>query len=70
MNMIMSSLKTKFLRFLKNRKGLSLVEYALVGALVSVASIATLTTLGAEVSGTIANLGTAMSNAKGRIPTT
>ena len=53
----------------KSRSGLSLVEYALVSGLVSAIAITTLTTLGEEVSGAIENIGTAMTNAKNKVPT-
>lgn len=68
-HMMMRFFAEKLRQLGKSRAGLSLVEYALVGALVSVAAIATLTTLGEEISGTVENLGTAMSNAKAKVPT-
>lgn len=69
LHMIMRLFAEKLRQLGKSRAGLSLVEYALVGALVSVAAITALTTLGTEISGTVTNLGTAMTNAKNKVPT-
>lgn len=59
-----------FYRFLNDRKGLSLVEYALVGALISATAIVALTTLGTEVSETIGIMGDSVETAKDSVLTT
>lgn len=58
----------KFRLFVKSRKGLSLVEYALVGALVSVAAISALTTLGTEVTNTLSGIASQLSTVSSNLP--
>jgi pilus assembly protein Flp/PilA len=56
----------KFLnKFWKEDEGLSMVEYALVGALVAVVAIAGFTQLGDAVSGKASLLATSITNAGG-----
>ena len=69
LHMTMCFFAEKLRQLGKNRSGLSLVEYALVAGLVSAFAITTLTVLGEEVSGAIGNIGTAMTNAKNKVPT-
>ncbi|MFM2005307.1 MAG: Flp/Fap pilin component [Pseudomonadota bacterium] len=51
--------------FWKDEEGLSMVEYALVGALVAVVAIAGFTQLGGAVSGKASLLATSITNAGG-----
>lgn len=48
----MKSLKAKFAQFNKNESGATIIEYALIAALLSVAAIATLRVLGGNVNAT------------------
>lgn len=47
----------------ENEKGASMLEYALLAALISVVAIAAMTFLGGQVSTTFSNVGSSMSNA-------
>jgi len=50
-----------FLSTLKaDRKGVTALEYALLGALVAVAIVGTVTTLGTNISGVFKNIGTSI----------
>ncbi len=46
-------MKTKFMNFLRDEEGLTTVEYAVAGALITVAVVAAFTALGGSVAGTI-----------------
>ena len=48
------------MKFLRDEEGLTTVEYAIAGALVSVAVVTAFTTLGTNVNTTIEALGTAV----------
>jgi pilus assembly protein Flp/PilA len=46
-------MKEKLMKFLREEEGLTTVEYAVAGALITVAVVAAFTTLGGSVAGTI-----------------
>ena len=46
----------KFLKFLKDEEGVTAIEYGLIAALVAVAIIVALTTLGTKVSNTFSTV--------------
>ncbi len=46
-------MKAKFMNFLRDEEGLTTVEYAVAGALITVAVVAAFTALGGSVAGTI-----------------
>lgn len=46
-------MQEKILKFLSDEEGLTTVEYAVAGALITVAVVAAFTTLGGSVAGTI-----------------
>ncbi len=52
----MSNLKTAIVAFMRDEEGLTMVEYAIAGALVTAAAVAAFTTLGENVSAVIDNL--------------
>jgi pilus assembly protein Flp/PilA len=52
-------------KFLKNNKGATAIEYGLIAALIAVAAISAMTTLGSRLKGTFANASNAMSVASG-----
>ncbi len=43
---------SKFLKLIKNEKGATAIEYGLIAALISVAAIGAMTSVGTELSGT------------------
>ena len=49
-------MKQKIINFLRDTKGLTTVEYALAGALISAALVATFQALGGSVAGVIGNI--------------
>jgi pilus assembly protein Flp/PilA len=51
-------MKEFILGFLKDEEGLTMVEYAIAGALVAAGAVAVFTTLGSNVSTRISNLAT------------
>jgi pilus assembly protein Flp/PilA len=53
-----------FLRRLKNRKGQTLVEYALILAFISVVAISVLISLGQAIRGTYTKISSALSSAQ------
>lgn len=53
----------KVLKTVKKRKAQSLVEYGLILALVSVVAIAVLTTMGKQITGTVAKVNTQLGTA-------
>ncbi|MEM8617150.1 MAG: Flp family type IVb pilin [Pseudomonadota bacterium] len=50
-------------KFFKNESGATAIEYGLIAALIAVAIIGAVTTLGTETSGTFNNIANAMNNA-------
>ena len=52
----MRSLKTAIIAFMRDEEGLTMVEYAIAGALVTAAAVAAFTLLGGNVATTIDNL--------------
>ncbi len=52
----MRNLKTAIVAFMRDEKGLTMVEYAIAGALVTAAAVAAFTLLGGNVSTQIDNL--------------
>jgi pilus assembly protein Flp/PilA len=50
----------KFLKLIKNEKGATAIEYGLIAALIAVAIIGTVTTVGTNLSGTFDTVGTAL----------
>jgi pilus assembly protein Flp/PilA len=53
----MSSLKTKMAAFTTDESGATIIEYALLAALIGVALVAGLGTLKGKLSGTLSNVG-------------
>jgi pilus assembly protein Flp/PilA len=49
--------------FIREEEGLTIVEYAIAGAIISVAVVTAFTTLGDNVQGAVDNLGTDVSTA-------
>ena len=45
---------------LKNRKGLALIEYGLIAALISVVAVATIRTVGTRINATFTNVANAL----------
>jgi pilus assembly protein Flp/PilA len=58
-------MKTFFAAFLKDEEGLTMVEYAIAGALVAAGAVAAFTTLGTNIKTTIGNLATDVLGAGG-----
>ena len=54
----LSSLKTKLSAFTADESGATIIEYAVLAALVGVALVATLTTLRGKLSGSFSKVGT------------
>ena len=52
----MRSLKTAIVAFMRDEKGLTMVEYAIAGSLVTAAAVAAFTLLGGNVATTIDDL--------------
>ena len=52
----MRNLKTAIVAFMRDEKGLTMVEYAIAGALVTAAAVAAFTLLGGNVATQIGNL--------------
>ena len=50
----------KFLKLIKNEKGATAIEYGLIAALIAVAIIGAVTTVGTELSGTFSTVGGAL----------
>ncbi len=50
--------------FLKNNKGATAIEYGLIAALIAVAAIATMTTLGSNLNKTFGNVSSNMGKVK------
>jgi pilus assembly protein Flp/PilA len=56
-------MKTKLINFLRNQKGLTVVEYAVAGGLISLAVILAFQALGVTVGAIIAQINTLLSGA-------
>ncbi len=52
----MRNLKTAIVAFMRDENGLTMVEYAIAGALVTAAAVLAFTTLGANIATQITNL--------------
>ncbi|MGI8705593.1 MAG: Flp family type IVb pilin [Sphingomicrobium sp.] len=50
----------KFLKLIKNEDGATAIEYGLIAALIAVAIIASVTTVGTNLSGTFSEVGAAL----------
>ena len=59
--MIMQTIKASVVKFIKDEDGLTIVEYAVAGGLISLAVAAAFTTLGGTISTQLGRLGTCMS---------
>jgi pilus assembly protein Flp/PilA len=62
---IMTNLKTLFLRLATEDSGQDLIEYALVAALISLAAIAGLKTVGNQVSALMSSVGSNLTSVNG-----
>ena len=58
--MDLQTIKTSVLKFIKDEEGLTVVEYAVAGGLISLAVVAAFTALGSQVAVVIGNLTTAI----------
>ncbi len=50
----------KFLKMIKNDKGATAIEYGLIAALIAVAAIGAMTSLGTSLSATFSEVGTSL----------
>ena len=50
----------KFIKLIKNNKGATAIEYGLIAALIAVACITALTSVGTKLSGTFNNISTTL----------
>ncbi|AJO80226.1 MULTISPECIES: Flp family type IVb pilin [Pseudomonas] len=58
--MNLQSIKTSVLAFIKDEEGLTIVEYAVAGGLITLGAVAAFITLGGNVSTAITSLGCAV----------
>lgn len=58
----MRNLKTAIVAFMRDEEGLTMVEYAIAGALVTAAAVVAFTALGANISTQITNLANTVLN--------
>lgn len=58
--MNLQSIKTSVLKFIKDEDGLTIVEYAVAGGLITLGAVAAFVTLGGNVSAAITSLGCAV----------
>ncbi|WP_339460484.1 Flp family type IVb pilin [Pseudomonas sp. EA_105y_Pfl2_R69] len=58
--MIFQAIKTSVMKFVKDEEGLTIVEYAVAGGLITVAVVAAFVILGTNVNTKITALGTAV----------
>lgn len=58
--MIMQTIKASVLKFIKDEDGLTIVEYAVAGGLITLAVVTAFTTLGTAVGTQLARLATCM----------
>ena len=54
---------TKFLNMIKNEDGATAIEYGLIAALIAVAAISALTTVGSQLKTTFSSVGSSLSGA-------
>ena len=57
-------MKEKLIKFLKDEDGIETIEYALIAALIAIASIAAATFLGDEVNDVYCNVGDTLNQAR------
>lgn len=65
MKNLLNKIQTKMPSFLKKEEGATMVEYAIMVALIAVVSIAIITTLGRSVSSTFNTVNTSISGMNG-----
>jgi pilus assembly protein Flp/PilA len=58
--MIIQSIKTSVLKFINDEEGLTIVEYAVAGGLITLGAVLAFVTLGTNVSAAITSLGCAV----------
>lgn len=58
--MIIQAIKTSVMKFIKDEDGLTIVEYAVAGGLITLGAVAAFVTLGTNVSTAITSLGCAV----------
>lgn len=59
-----------FRKIIRDKKGATAIEYGLIAALIAVAAIAAMTTLGENLKGTFETVGTSMEAGKTKAPPT
>jgi len=55
----------KFLKLIRNEEGATAIEYGLIAALIAVACIAALQTVGSQLSSTFSHVGSSLTKANG-----
>ena len=58
-----SQMKKLFMRFVKDEKGVTAIEYGLIAGLISVVILATVTAIGVSLSGLFQTIATALAGA-------
>lgn len=53
---------TKFLKLIKNQKGATAIEYGLIAALIAVAAIAAMSSVGSALNKTFTNVSTSLNS--------
>jgi pilus assembly protein Flp/PilA len=56
---------SKFLKLIKNEEGATAIEYGLIAALIAVAAITALTTVGTQLNTTFSSVGSSLTSANG-----
>ena len=56
---------SKFLKLIKNEEGATAIEYGLIAALIAVAAITALTTVGDQLETTFSKVGSSLTSANG-----
>ena len=56
---------SKFLKLIKNEEGATAIEYGLIAALIAVALITTITTVGTQLNSTFSSVGSSLTSANG-----
>jgi pilus assembly protein Flp/PilA len=51
---------SKFLKLIKNKKGATAIEYGLIAALIAIAAIGAMTSIGTKLSSTFQNVSTSL----------
>ena len=54
---------SKFLKLIKNEEGATAIEYGLIAALIAVAAITALTTVGTQLNTTFSSVGSSLTSA-------